>query len=62
MFSRKTAIVTVSDRGSRGEREDRSGQALAERLEAEGFEIFFKTVIPDEYAEIRKVLADLADR
>ncbi len=61
MFSRKTAIVTVSDRGSRGEREDRSGQALADRLEAEGFEIFFKTVIPDEYAEIRKVLADLAD-
>jgi molybdenum cofactor synthesis domain-containing protein len=32
-----------------------------ERLEAEGFEIFFKIVIPDEYAEIRKVLADLAD-
>ncbi len=61
MFSRKTAIVTVSDRGFRGEREDRSGQALLDRLEAEGFEIFFRTVIPDEYAEIVKVLADLAD-
>jgi molybdopterin adenylyltransferase len=61
MFSRKTAIVTVSDRGFRGEREDRSGQALLDRLEAEGFEIFFRTVIPDEYAEIGKVLADLAD-
>jgi len=61
MFSRKTAVVTVSDRGFRGERDDRSGQALVERLEAEGFEIFFKIVIPDEYAEIRKVLADLAD-
>ena len=58
---RKTAVITVSDRGFRGEREDRSGQALVERLEAEGFEIFFKIVIPDEYAEIRKVLADLAD-
>lgn len=61
MFSRKTAIVTVSDGGFRGEREDRSGQALADRLDAEGFEIFFRIVIPDEYAEIRKVLANLAD-
>jgi molybdopterin adenylyltransferase len=61
MFSRKTAVITTSDRGFRGEREDRSGQALVERLEAEGFEVFFKIVIPDEYTEIRKVLADLAD-
>ena len=61
MFSRKTAVITVSDRGFRGERDDRSGKALVERLEAEGIEMFFKIVIPDEYAEIRKVLADLAD-
>ena len=61
MFSRKTAVITTSDKGFRGEREDRSGQALVERLEAEGFEVFFKIVIPDEYTEIRKVLADLAD-
>lgn len=61
MFSRKTAIVTMSDLGSRGEREDRSGQALADRLGAEGFEICFRTVIPDEYEKIREVLADLSD-
>ncbi|MGA2400860.1 MAG: MogA/MoaB family molybdenum cofactor biosynthesis protein [Syntrophobacteraceae bacterium] len=61
MFSRKTAIVTVSDLGSRGEREDVSGQALVDRLGAEGFEVCFRTVIPDEYAEIRKVLVALAD-
>jgi len=61
VFSRKTAIVTISDRGSRGEREDLSGQALAGRLGAEGFEVCFRTVIPDEYEEIRKVLADLCD-
>jgi molybdenum cofactor synthesis domain-containing protein len=62
MFSRKTAIITVSDRGARGEREDKSGHALAERLGAEGFEVCFRTIIPDEYGEIRQVLADLADR
>ena len=62
MFSRKTAIITVSDRGARGEREDKSGEALADRRSAEGFEVYFKTIIPDEYGEIRQALADLADR
>jgi len=61
MFSRRTAVVTVSDRGSKGEREDRSGDALVKRLEAEGFEVFFRTVIPDEVDEIRKVLTELSD-
>jgi molybdopterin adenylyltransferase len=61
LFSRKTAVVTISDRGSRGEREDRSGQILVDRLIAEGFEVCFRTVIPDDYGEIRKVLADLSD-
>ncbi len=62
MFSRKTAIITISDRGARGEREDKSGEALADRLSAEGFEVYFKTIIPDEYREIRQALADLSDR
>jgi molybdenum cofactor synthesis domain-containing protein len=61
MFSKKTAIVTVSDRGFRGEREDRSGQVLVERLGAEGVEVCFKIVVPDEFDEIRNVLAHLAD-
>jgi molybdenum cofactor synthesis domain-containing protein len=61
MFSRKTAIVTVSDRGSKGEREDLSGQVLAEKLSAAGFEVFYRTIIADEYDEIRKLLAELAD-
>jgi molybdenum cofactor synthesis domain-containing protein len=61
MFSKKTAIVTISDRGSRGEREDRSGQLLADRLGADGFEICLRTVIPDEYEDIRKVLTDICD-
>ncbi|MCE5335432.1 MAG: MogA/MoaB family molybdenum cofactor biosynthesis protein [Desulfobacteraceae bacterium] len=60
-FSRKTAIVTVSDRGARGEREDKSGRALHDRLASEGFEVCFQTVIPDEVDEIGKVLAQLAD-
>jgi len=60
-FSRKTAIVTVSDKGARGEREDLSGRALAEKLGASGFDVCFRTVIPDELEEIQKTLSDLAD-
>ncbi|MHC1727726.1 MAG: molybdenum cofactor biosynthesis protein B [Syntrophobacteraceae bacterium] len=61
-YSRKTAIVTISDRGSRGEREDKSGQALLEKLTAVGFDVCFQTVIPDELEQIRKTLTELADR
>ncbi len=60
-FSRKTAIVTVSDRGSRGERDDKSGQVLFERLMQEGFDVCFRIVVPDEYDQIRSALIDLAD-
>lgn len=60
-FSRKTAIVTISDRGARGEREDKSGRALCERLASEGFEVCFQTVIPDEVEDISRTLLQLAD-
>ncbi len=61
MFSRKTAIVTMSDLGSQGLREDRSGEVLAARLAAEGYEVFSKTVIADDYERIKEILASLAD-
>ncbi len=61
MFSRKTAIVTMSDLGSQGLREDRSGEVLAEKLGAEGYEVFSRSVIPDEYDRIREVLIALCD-
>ena len=53
--------MTVSDRGSRGEREDKSGQVLFERLESQGFEVCCQTVVPDECDQIRATLIDLAD-
>ena len=60
-FSRKTAIITVSDRGARGEREDKSGQVLRERLIAVGFDVDYQIVIPDRIEEIREVLINLSD-
>lgn len=61
-FSRKTAIVTVSDRGARGERDDTSGKVLRERLIAAGFDIPLQVVIPDDVERIREVLVNLSDR
>jgi molybdenum cofactor synthesis domain-containing protein len=56
-----TAIVTVSDRGSRGEREDATGEALAALLAQNGFEVRQRVVIPDEVAIIQAVLRRFAD-
>jgi len=54
----KVGILTVSDKGAKGEREDRSGPAIQEIMEAAGGEIVRKRVVPDEPALIREVLVD----
>lgn len=55
------AIVVVSDRSARGERSDASAEALSEKLAGSGFEVVFKTVIPDEIPEIVSVLRSCSD-
>ncbi len=61
-FNRTVAIVTVSDRGSRGEREDSSGRALAERMEALGYEVVYRIVVADEIPEVTAALRHCADK
>lgn len=60
-FNTATAIVTVSDRGARGEREDATGEALSTLLAQNGFEIRKRLVIPDEVPIIQAVLRRLSD-
>lgn len=60
-FHRTVAIVTVSDRGAVGERQDVSGQVLVERLSAEGYSIESRLVVPDEVERIAATLRELAD-
>ena len=43
------AILTVSDRCSRGVREDTTGPALAKLLEEDGWEIVSTKIVPDEF-------------
>ncbi|HST13457.1 MAG TPA: MogA/MoaB family molybdenum cofactor biosynthesis protein [Gaiellaceae bacterium] len=55
----RAAVLTVSDRVSRGEAEDRSGDTLAELLDADGYDVM-RSVVPDEAGEIAAAIAELA--
>ncbi|MHB9098236.1 MAG: MogA/MoaB family molybdenum cofactor biosynthesis protein [Syntrophales bacterium] len=57
----KAVIITVSDRGSRGERVDTSGPEIAVMLEKAGMEIVGRQVIPDEKDDIRRTLIEWSD-
>ncbi|MBU3092335.1 MogA/MoaB family molybdenum cofactor biosynthesis protein [Clostridium sp. CM028] len=57
----KTAILTMSDKGSRGERIDGTGPAIRNELEGKGFVISFYKIISDEKQEIEKELIYLCD-
>jgi len=52
-------VLTVSDRVSRGEAEDKSGDALMELLRADGYDVE-RRVVPDERDEIAGALRELA--
>jgi molybdenum cofactor synthesis domain-containing protein len=57
----KVGILTVSDKGARGEREDRSGPAIREMIEAAGGEVVRTRIIPDEQEEVRAALIAWSD-
>ncbi len=57
----KTAVLTMSDKGSRGEREDLTGPAIMDMLKDNGFEIIHYKVIPDDFDTIVKELVNLCD-
>lgn len=54
-------IITASDKGARGEREDRSGIVIKEMVEAFGYEVKRYVVLPDERAELEKEMIYEAD-
>lgn len=57
----RAAVLTVSDRVSRGAAEDRSGDVLAELLQADGYDVE-RRVEPDEARLIASAIEDLAQR
>ncbi|HEY7584246.1 MAG TPA: MogA/MoaB family molybdenum cofactor biosynthesis protein [Acidimicrobiia bacterium] len=56
----KAAVVTVSDGVAAGSRVDESGDILAAALEAAGYEVAARKVVPDEQGLISAVLEELA--
>lgn len=54
------AIITASDKGSRGEREDKSGGKLKEMLEAAGYAVLEKAILPDEQDALEHKLKEFA--
>lgn len=57
----QAAVVTLSDKGAKGEREDKSGPVLEEILRGAGFEIAERVILPDDQKRIEKELIRLSD-
>lgn len=57
----KAAVVTLSDKGYAGEREDKSGPLICKLIEEAGYETVKTILLPDEKEEIKKCLCTLCD-
>jgi molybdopterin adenylyltransferase len=58
----KAAIITISDKGSRGEREDKSGDVIKEKLCHIKAEVVAYDIVPDERDVIAQKLKSFADK
>ena len=57
----RAAVITLSDKGSRGEREDKSGPLIVEMLTAAGYQVEETMILPDEAKALKAQLIRLAD-
>ena len=58
----QAAVITLSDKGARGEREDKSGPAIANRLRENGYEVVEQLLLADEMAALKAALIRLCDQ
>ena len=61
MMDFTAAVITISDKGSQGLREDTSGPALVSMLEDAGYRVVYTTMIPDDEQRIAQELISCAD-
>ena len=54
-------IITSSDKGYKGEREDKSGQVIEEIVSQNGFKVIKKVVLPDEKDLLEKEMINMCD-
>ena len=54
-------IITSSDKGYAGEREDKSGQVIEEIVSEKGYKVVRKVVLPDEKEILEKEMINMCD-
>ncbi|WP_054741138.1 molybdopterin adenylyltransferase [Cellulosilyticum ruminicola] len=57
----RVGIITVSDKGSRGEREDKSGPVIKEMVEAQDFKVVDYIILPDERDQLSQTMKTWCD-
>jgi len=57
----RVAVITVSDRCSKGERADASGNVIRDLAESHGYKITSYAILPDEQVLLEKEMARLCD-
>lgn len=57
----RVSVLVLSDKGSRGEREDQSGQAIKKRLQTHGVSVLEFKILPDDQTQLRTELLRLCD-
>ena len=57
----RVAIITLSDKGAAGEREDRSGPVIAEMVTAAGYEVVSRQLLNDDRKGLTDALIDICD-
>ncbi len=60
-MSLRFAILTVSDRSSRGERADASGPALFEIIKSRGWNVIRQEILPDDLLLLQETLSTWSD-
>ena len=58
----RAAVVVMSDKGSQGLREDKSGPKAEELLSSAGFDVVERVIIPDDKERIKRELIRLCDQ
>ena len=58
---KRVAIITSSDTGYRGEREDLSCPAIREIVEKNGYEVVSADILPDDRKMLSERMAEIAD-
>lgn len=55
------AVITMSDKGAKGLREDTAGDAVVEILRDNDWEVVYRNLIPDDLEQIKQELIKCAD-